>query len=692
MKRKIIIAIIASICLCFFVGCRPKKLTNFEKMTNALNSINLPEKTSKNLTLPKEINGFVIEWSSNKTESISNDGIVTLQPNEVEVILNATITSNGESAFRLFSIIVEKDNEYLELQNALKNIDVLTELTTNKIDLPSEVEGYSVEWKTSNSKVITTEGKVTLGKEDVNVTLTASVNYNGKTISQNFEVLVKANPVYGIIENAISKVEIPESTYENLKLPLEQDGVSISWSTSRAAIMTKTGVITRDFEDSSVVLTATYSYEGIKITESYFITVKGYTDSEKLAAVLDDISFNENLTNNIILKDTFRYGISARWESSDENVLTNYGYYTYDENVQKVTLKLIATLGSEEMTKEFVFNLREKVNLEKEHLIIERANELNESGFSNLEFKNGRIVLVEGAIEGTYTSDVIETIDFTSLVGSWASTSSKNATVEVFVKARVNGTWSDYISYSKFGLGLQNGMKDQVVSLIQLSDDEVKVLNGKNGNAIQYKIVLRRDDATVVSPKFSLMAFALNSSGYNYNVDLSKYPTSVIHTVPKLYQQVVPTIGNSICSPTSSTMLLKYKGEDFSEYDTFEHRYIANLFRDYGNEMFGNWVYCTVGMGAFGYDAYVARYYSVEELVEHLAVMGPCAISVKGQMTSDKKNYNTAGHLLVAIGYEYDANGNLIIVCNDPNVSEVECRYSYSVINNTWRGVIYTIE
>lgn len=608
MKNKIIIPIIILISLCFFVGCKQKELSNFEKMTKALNSINLPEKTSENIDLPKEVDGFVISWISNNKQSISNDGVVVL----------------------------------------------------------------------SDSEVI--------------VTLTASIEYDNESVEKTFNVVVKANPAYEKIKKVIDSINIPSETYENLSLPKSVDDVKIKWSTSKSSVMTEEGCITRTLKDENITLIAIYSYEKIQEAKIYYVNVKGFTDKEKLELFLDSIDFNDTLTNNITLKESYQNDIFARWESSNQDVLTNYGYYTYDENVKNVTLKLTATLGSEEMTKEFVFNLKDKVNLEKDHLIIERANELRESNFSNLEFKNGKIVLVDGSLEGTYTSEVIETIDFTSLVGSWSSTSSKNATVEVFVRTRVNGTWSDYISYSKFGLGLKNGMKDQVVSLIQLSDDEVKVLNGKSANAIQYKFVLRRDDATVASPKFSLMAFALNSPGYTYNVDLSKYPTSVIHTVPKLYQQVVPTIGNSICSPTSSTMLLKYKGENFSEYDDYEHRYIANLFRDYGNAIFGNWVYCTVGMGSYGYDAYVARYYSIEELVEHLAVMGPCAISVKGQMTSDKKNYNTGGHLLVAIGYEYDANGNLVIVCNDPNVSEVECRYQYSVIESTWRGVIYAIE
>ena len=96
-------------------------------------------------------------------------------------------------------------------------------------------------------------------------------------------------------------------------------------------------------------------------------------------------------------------------------------------------------------------------------------------------------------------------------------------------------------------------------------------------------------------------------------------------------------------------------------------------------------------MGAFGFNAYVARFYSVAELCHHIATVGPVACSMKGQMTSDKKDYYTAGHLITIIGYEYK-DGVLTLISNDPNVSEVECRYSESVFTATWRNISYIIE
>ena len=83
--------------------------------------------------------------------------------------------------------------------------------------------------------------------------------------------------------------------------------------------------------------------------------------------------------------------------------------------------------------------------------------------------------------------------------------------------------------------------------------------------------------------------------------------------------------------------------------------------------------------------------YSVDELIYHLAYVGPVALSVKGTMISNEKTYTTAGHLIVAIGYKY-IDDVLYIVCNDPNVENVYCEYSLSVINNTWRNITYVVE
>ena len=96
-------------------------------------------------------------------------------------------------------------------------------------------------------------------------------------------------------------------------------------------------------------------------------------------------------------------------------------------------------------------------------------------------------------------------------------------------------------------------------------------------------------------------------------------------------------------------------------------------------------------MGGYGLNSYVARMYSIEELLYHLAYVGPVSLSMKGQMTSNLKDYYTAGHLIVVTGYKY-VDGKLIILSNDPNVPDVACEYTEEVIKNTWRNIAYVIE
>lgn len=340
--------------------------------------------------------------------------------------------------------------------------------------------------------------------------------------------------------------------------------------------------------------------------------------------------------------------------------------------------------------KQIIYN-----DLSKKIMHIIKAETFDVTKMINLKISDKKMILSSDAVYGEYESNKIDTINFSSLVASWSSTSSNFATVELLVSIRVNGIFSDYISYCKggWGLGLHNVSKNHKNEYIELNVDEINVLNYQVGDAIKFKLIIRRSDETVTSPVLSLVTFALQTNeSLNINNQIVNVLTNIKYNVPCLYQGVVPDIGNSICSPTSVTMLLKYKKMNFLKFDhEFEHRYLAEIVKDYGNNIYGNWAYNVATMGGYGFNAYVARFSSIEELIYHLNTVGPVAISVKGQMKSNLKDYYTAGHLLCIIGYFYQEN-NLFFIANDPNVSEVECQYSANVIKGTWRNIVYVIE
>ena len=137
-----------------------------------------------------------------------------------------------------------------------------------------------------------------------------------------------------------------------------------------------------------------------------------------------------------------------------------------------------------------------------------------------------------------------------------------------------------YITYGEWGLGLKNLYYNDSDSVAKLNTDEIFSVGG-DADAIKYRFVMRRKDASVESPKLLLVAFAIEMNNYSYPIDTTDLPTQKDHDLPKLYQHDVPVIGGSICSATTTTMLLKNKGFDFSNKGyAYEHEFMANMVAD----------------------------------------------------------------------------------------------------------------
>lgn len=330
------------------------------------------------------------------------------------------------------------------------------------------------------------------------------------------------------------------------------------------------------------------------------------------------------------------------------------------------------------------------------HNYICDAIDLASFELDNLKYENEKIVLIDKTHDGILQSPVINTLDFDQLVASWACVTSPLDTCEVMVRVLVNGKMSKYFTYGNWGLGKENIYYDQDDEFVKMSVDEVLLKDNALANGFQFKVILKNNAI------LSLVAVTMHIPNYEYAVDASSLPSIVWYDVPKLNQNIVPVIGNEMCSATTSAMLLKFKGFNFSDKDSeFEHRYVASLVADPGHRapMYGNWVYNTAAIGAFGLDSYVARVYSWDELKYHLAHVGPVGASIKG----DTGIYKTGGHLLVVCGYK-EVGNNKYVLCNDPNINArfgrdkyghdlfVYVEYPLEVFLKFFRGVIYVVE
>lgn len=332
----------------------------------------------------------------------------------------------------------------------------------------------------------------------------------------------------------------------------------------------------------------------------------------------------------------------------------------------------------------------------KGYNLIEEIGDLSNCESSqNICFLKDAILLNDNAKEGFIESKKITTESFDKLVCSWAAITSKVQTVEVMIKVRVDNNWSKYLSYGIWGLGRENYYYNDEDDDVEIYVDEVLIKNKKRADGIQYKVILRKDDEK--SPILRNVCVMMNTIDKVYEGTCSDLPYIVEYAVPRLNQNIVPIIGNEMCSATTTAMLLKFYGFDFKEYDKeFEHRYVASLVADPGHNSptFGNWAFNTAVMASFGLKSYVAAMASWEELKHHLAKVGPVGASIKG----DTGLYKTGGHLLVVIGYK-EVDGKTYVICNDPNINSrfkeglfVRYEYPLETFMNFWRKVAYIVQ
>lgn len=295
---------------------------------------------------------------------------------------------------------------------------------------------------------------------------------------------------------------------------------------------------------------------------------------------------------------------------------------------------------------------------------------------------------------GLFVSPIMETTSFSRLIASWNAVTPEETTVEIRVRVEVEGNWSQFFSYGKWGLGRKNASTSQEDKLATFSIDTLTLKN-KKAHRLQVIAYLERKSPQVDSPRLKLIGLTLDTEQMvfhqHYNIEEVNLP------VPQLSQRTVPEIGSHICSPTSVAMVLNYKGENITPEK------MAELVMDYGANIYGNWSYNVAVAGALGYESYVAML-TIEDVKELLKAGHPVIASVTVKSEDElshlpehedgtKMTY-PHGHLLVIRGLGKVDNQNVVYV-NDPSAltnEEVERYYDLKEFMNVWKKVGYIIK
>ena len=224
-----------------------------------------------------------------------------------------------------------------EIRQALAQIGTSSfDNVTNDILLPTEIEGKTVTWHSSNPSVLTDSGEVTrppIGGDIAEVNLYAIGEQDGIISSvKPFKVTIlpetEASQYLDQIDmDAIVAPQTTDNITSHFSLPKQVAGYAIEWESSNLdVIKIENGYEAKIFRPAvktNVTLTATMYLDGIPGSKAFPLSVQAREAGEELSLDLGEISgqnINE-LENDFTLPTTTQDGETIVWKTSNPEVL-----------------------------------------------------------------------------------------------------------------------------------------------------------------------------------------------------------------------------------------------------------------------------------------------------------------------------------------------------------------------------------
>jgi len=286
------------------------------------------------------------------------------------------------------------------------------------------------------------------------------------------------------------------------------------------------------------------------------------------------------------------------------------------------------------------------------------------------------------------------TNSFDAVLASWNVKCPQGAgfSVEIRVSATGSSEWSPFLYVGDWGAMMPRPGRVKKCSSGVI---DVDWFRGKNPcDRIQYRVKAKTNKKGR-SLRISRMTLCLSLGIAN--------PTDSAQTsklAPKSWKRRLKVpyrsqkwedkqISYRICSPTSVTMLMAYRGVKKPT------EVVAHRCYDETHEIYGNWTRAIQGAFSFGVPGYLTRFSDWEDVRAMIAQGQPLIISIaaqKGQLTGAPYSM-TEGHLLVLCGF--DKNGNVEV--NDPaakNARAGQTTYLRKELEEVWMkrgGTTYVI-
>ena len=153
--------------------------------------------------------------------------------------------------------------------------------------------------------------------------------------------------------------------YDDIELPCpNQNGITVTWTSSNESIVSSTGVVTRPAYGSgtaSVTLTVTVSKGDISKQKSFVVSIpaQDMSDSDLVEGDMVNLTLNghlDNLMTNLYLPSRGAKGSHISWESSRPDILSNEGELL-SQGTAETEVTLTATLSLRDATATKTYNI-----------------------------------------------------------------------------------------------------------------------------------------------------------------------------------------------------------------------------------------------------------------------------------------------------------------------------------------------
>ncbi len=262
---------------------------------------------------------------------------------------------------------------------------------------------------------------------------------------------------------------------------------------------------------------------------------------------------------------------------------------------------------------------------------------------------------------------------------SWNGSVTHNSTgFKVEMRFPYSGGWSPWLTvgYWKNYIWSNYGSTSFAGGLIDY--DYVKL--NYYTNKWQFKVTFTRFNTSHSSPKIHKLSFFVSDSRTTANITqiVADNPQQIFIPTNFIYQYGVdPTIGGSICSPTTVAMILASYGIQVDPYQ------FALTTKDPYFNIFGIWPRAVQHAAEYGLDGAVTRYRTWSEAYEVLANGGRIGMSLGSPLYPN-------GHLVMLAGFT--STGNPIV--HDPAKSNgYSFQHNKTSLSQSWfgkGGIAYT--